>query len=53
MFTFCDVFHEKKKKRKQSLNSVQYFGLGIIFTTNKAIYNGTCRQEIWEWAPLM
>ena len=29
MFTFCDVFHETKQKRKQTLDSGQY-GLEII-----------------------
>ena len=30
MFTFCDVLHETKQKRKQTLESAQY-GLDIIF----------------------
>jgi len=32
MFTFCDILHETKQKRKQILENVQH-GLEIIFNS--------------------
>ena len=39
LFTFCDVLHETKQKRKQILESAQH-GLEIIFNSIKKD-NGT------------
>ena len=34
MFPFCDVLHEAKQKRKQTLETAQY-GLEIIFNVRE------------------